>query len=189
MDVMKKSKIPVILFSFLIFVVVFRIGYGMWFARYIDSKYGKVLEKYENYKFYDVEKDCDYYSRSCKEGENSWSCFSPRVYTGKYGNLQLNYSKQAESTDADDGFVQADLLIGFNLYTHFFGGTDDYSMTISYEDDFGARQYAHFELDRHMNLKDSNDLSNIELEVYEKYKPRINEMYEAAFEKWPELKK
>ncbi len=187
---MKKNKTPIVILSIIVFLVVFRIGYGMWFARYIDSKFGKPLEKYDNYGYSNPDNFDGFIDRYCSdENRNSWTCFSPKIYSGKYGNLHLTYKTGSDKTIEQDGFLEGVLSVGFNLYTYFFGGTDDYSVRITYLDETENERYAWIELDRHMNLKDSNDLSNIELEVYEKYKPRINEIYEAAFEKWPELKK
>lgn len=182
----KKSKIIILVAVLLLAVIgLFRFAYGIGFSNYIAKRYGEILNTNESYKAENINLGRGNLKKfKCEENGINFICYSPLKISGKYGNLQMYYD------DSDNIEKSFDMLVGFNCFDYFLGKKDnDFSLTLYYLDESAQRRQVSFKLDGDKNIRNSEDLSNVELELFESMKPRINEIYDLLYEKWPELKK
>ncbi|MCR5742523.1 MAG: hypothetical protein K6F92_02180 [Lachnospiraceae bacterium] len=157
----KKTKIKIIVsfFILLMFLVAFRIGYSLYFHHKIVK-----LAHLPGYEEIDGGYICQ---------KNDMIYF---IAVQKWWKLASNADISKRATADEPGFIAT-------VHIYPFVGPDNLRINLQYYDDMMNLTYFHVEVDKYCKLAEDNP-SALTLELYDKYKDKIEEIYNLFKQEW-----
>ena len=170
---MKKKKlllllaIPVVLF-------LLYLGYTIWYRENIRSRFTPKMEKTES------ESGAYQYV-----GEDGYLYYLklPDVLIGGY-NMGITSGINYEMDENGNFLGYTNEYCGISIYFRYFTTHWDVNVLQAYFDDNQELQTVTFELDENMQLRNEEEMSAVQKQLYEDMKPRIRELYDKVYNMW-----